>query len=109
MNTEAKEGFFRTGSDLDTSVKESELINNVSVYPNPMYAGQNMNVSFNLDRSLEVSISLIDITGKVIMSNTTSMIQGANELRLEPIFEAGVYILKMDTEDGSIHKKLVIR
>lgn len=104
---ESKSSFFTAG-DL-TSVKESELIQNVSVFPNPGNVGQDINIALSMEKSTDVSISLIDITGKVVSTDSRNLSQGDNSIRLNSVTSSGIYILKLDTEDGSIHKKVVIR
>jgi len=106
---EEKSDLFFTGSEINTSVKESQLIQNVSVFPNPASQGQNINVSVSMEKSNNVTVSLIDITGRIVVSENQILSQGNNTITLDAIAEAGIYIIKLDTEDGSIHKKIVIR
>ncbi len=106
---EPKSSFFFTGSEVNTSVKESELIQNVNVFPNPGRKGQNINVAVSMEKSTNVAISLLDITGKVVAYENQNLIQGENAITLESLAESGIYILKLDSEDGSIHKKIVIQ
>lgn len=48
-----------------TSIEEeASIINDFRIYPNP--ATNNVNISFNLDRSAETNLSIIDITGKEV-------------------------------------------
>lgn len=48
-----------------TSIEEeANIINDFRIYPNP--ATNNINISFNLDRSAETNLSIIDITGKEV-------------------------------------------
>jgi hypothetical protein len=106
---DGKNSFFTTGSDLDTGVKESNLIQNVNVFPNPSRTGQDINVAITMETRMKVTSSIIDLTGKVVNSKTQVLEQGNNALRIESILESGIYILKLDTEDGSIHKKIIIQ
>lgn len=107
--TEGKNSFFTTGSELNTSVNESDFIQNVSVFPNPSRAGQDINVALTMEKSMKVTSSIVDITGKIVNTNTQFLNQGNNALRIEAILESGIYILKLDTEDGSIHKKIIVQ
>jgi len=108
-DAKSESSFFTAGDALDTSVKESELIQNVSVFPNPGNIGQDINIAISMEKSTNVSISLIDITGKIITTESQNLNQGNNTIRLDAMASSGIYILKLDTEDGSIHKKIVIR
>ena len=107
--TEGKNSFFTTGSDLNTSVKESSIIQNVSVFPNPGNTNQNINVNISMEKAMNVTLSIIDITGRQIKMENQQLKQGSNSLTIDGIANAGIYILKLDTEDGSIHQKIVVR
>lgn len=109
MSTISKNSFFFTGSELNTSVDESDLIQDVVVFPNPARTGQEINVSVTMEKAMTVNTSIIDLTGKVVKSNVQTFEQGKNIIRMESILETGIYILKMDTEDGSIHKKIIVQ
>ncbi|MDF1696242.1 MAG: T9SS type A sorting domain-containing protein [Saprospiraceae bacterium] len=104
-----KSSFFTTGTEINTSIKESELIQNVNVFPNPSSVGQAINVSLSMEETTSVSMSVIDITGKLIQTNTQNLDQGINNLRIDANLDSGVYILKLDTNEGSIHKKIVVQ
>lgn len=107
--TEGKNSFFTTGTELNTSVKESDLIQNVTIFPNPGRAGQDINVAISMEKSMTVTTSIVDLTGQLVKTTTQILAQGNNAIRIEAILESGIYILKLDTEDGSIHKKIVIQ
>ncbi|MEM9549305.1 MAG: zinc-dependent metalloprotease [Bacteroidota bacterium] len=104
-----KESFFTTGNGINTSVKESELIQNVIVYPNPGYRGQDINVSISLEESNDVTISLFDVTGRILSTAAQRFNKGENTYNINAVNESGIYFIKLDTKDGSIHKKIVIQ
>lgn len=108
-DTESKSSFFTTGNGINTSVKESEIIQNVVVYPNPGRKGSDINVSLSMQESNDVTLSLIDLTGKVVATKNLRLSQGENNISIDAVTEAGIYILKMDSVDGSLHKKIVIQ
>lgn len=108
-NTTGKSGFFKTGTEMNTSVKESDIIQNVSVYPNPGRKGQDLNIAVTMEKNMNVTISLIDITGKLVVQENQNLNQGRNSIALDAITDSGIYILKLDSEDGSVHKKIVIQ
>jgi hypothetical protein len=107
--SEIKSSFFKTGSEINTAVKESEMIKNITVYPNPARKGNDINIAVSMEKSNNVTISLIDITGKMVTSKIQKLNQGENTLLLDAINDPGIYILKLDSEDGSLHKKIVIQ
>ncbi len=108
-DTELKSSFFNTGDGINTAVKESEIIQNVQVFPNPGRRGQDINVSISMEESNDVTISLIDITGKLITSENQRLIQGDNTITIDAMAQSGIYFLKLDSKDGSTHKKIVIQ
>jgi hypothetical protein len=71
---------------------------NLSVYPNPSTGVVNINLSENHTGTLTV----LDITGRVISQKELSL---KNTIILS---ETGVYFVKIQTENGSVVKKLII-
>jgi len=108
-DTDLVNGFFTTGSEINTSVTESELIQNVVVFPNPGRTGQDINVSLSMEESNDVTISLIDMTGRVVTTKTQNLNQGENNVSINAVTESGIYFLKLDSVDGSTYKKVVIQ
>jgi len=102
---------FRTGTEENTSsVAESKIIQNVSVFPNPASQGNDLNVTLSMTKNTDVNVSLVDLTGTTVLTRATRMNKGNNVLSLPTQgLAAGIYIMKMDTEDGSIHKKVIIQ
>lgn len=90
------------GSPCDTlhgvGVATKDIENNfdVKVYPNP--ANENINLSWNNDINRVVTITLIDILGKVLFKANSI----ENNLIIDTSqFPTGAYQLKINTEDNS--------
>ena len=110
-NTDAtkQSSFFLTGSEINTSVTESEIIQNVNIYPNPGQRGEAINISLDMEENGAVNISVHDITGRLIDTQNQNLTFGNNTFQLDGIFESGLYFMKLETKDGSIQKKFVVR
>ena len=75
-----------------TGIQERELL--VGVYPNPSLGL--FNISFN--RTENVIYSVLDVTGKVVLTSTSSSEHINIDLRDNV---PGLYVLKIDWEGGS--------
>lgn len=84
------------------SVQQLESDTDVSVYPNP--ANNILNIRLNNSNTTLKSVQLYDVTGKrVFNSNTASTIDVSN-------FSRGLYILKVEANNGSaLNKKVIIK
>lgn len=80
-----------------------------SLFPNP--ATDNATVNFNIANASDVSIEVIDITGKVVKTvSLNNVAAGANSAELNVAgFAAGIYSVAVKTNDSSVTKKLVIK
>ncbi len=80
---------------------------NFSMMPNP--ASDVLNVSYDLNKSSNVVVSILDITGRRIM-DVLNETQGAGEHRL-PIklsdIASGIYLLHLNTEFGNLNSKFI--
>jgi hypothetical protein len=78
-----------------------------NLMPNP--ASDVLNVSYDLNKTSNISISIIDLTGRKVM-NVTNETQNAGDhlqaIRLNEL-SAGIYLLNLSTEGGSINRKFV--
>jgi hypothetical protein len=80
----------------------------VTVYPNP--AKTNISANITLLRSQEVTIDLYDTQGKTVKSVSKGILsQGKSnfDISLTDVSE-GIYFLKVNTEDASVGKKIVV-
>ena len=82
------------------SVSDKVLNDAVSVYPNPANSRLNINLSdFNINIK---NVKLIDVTGKVIYNNNN--VETINVKN----FSKGLYILKIQSNEGGIFSKKVV-
>ena len=90
------------------SVKENLFDNGFTIYPNPVTNG-NATISFKLNKQANVSISLFDISGKLIFEKKGNCLKGNNSF---PIYfntiESGMYFLDWSDGINKISKKILV-
>ena len=79
------------------------------IYPNP--ASSYVSVRFNSADDQSVSVSICDLSGKMLVKNNTQTKAGVNVLTLSVSdLQSGVYLLQLKNSDGSVYNsKLVVR
>lgn len=88
-------------SEFVVGVNEVDIADRIEVYPNPSNGLFNMNLS---DLG-QVFVTVTDLTGKVIVSESTSMSNYVLDLRGHP---AGMYVLNVSNENGVANSKITI-
>jgi len=85
-----------------------KAISQVAVYPNPSH-GLNTILIFSNEKNQTVSVSIVDINGKVISNSTLETTEGLTTHQL-PIqnLEAGIYFVKLNTGSYLTTQKLII-
>lgn len=96
---------------LDGALKDSiidlqiNFLEGVSVFPNPVNFTDFVVLKF--DRDLTVDITVVDVTGKVVLQNH---IDKDNKIHLDvKHLTTGLYIINMVSDGSSITKKLIVR
>lgn len=94
---------FNTCDDCAVGVEEIESLNRVEIYPNP--ATDLINIVF--DKNAEYSVRIMDISGKVIYTNSVN----AERLVIsENSMVSGIYFVQIiDADNNSITKKLIVK
>lgn len=85
----------------------SSGLQNVNVYPNP--SAGNLTVDFNMIRSGNVNISLLDLQGRVVKklsSNSYSVGKQSVDIHQAAGILSGAYLLRIETIDGSVTKPI---
>jgi hypothetical protein len=93
--------------ELDESVvlsTENIQVNRPSIYPNP--ANDNLNIVFQDPIKGKVRMQIFDINGSLAKSITQNSIESTS-IDISTL-ESGMYILRIETADGSISEKLTI-
>ena len=89
-----------TPSPLSVS---SNILSNVSVYPNPTKGTVNIYIPNNSDQS---TVSLYDLQGRIILIKETSEIN--TSLQIDTL-QDGIYLVTIENTTGSVTKKIVLR
>lgn len=97
----------RLNFDPSVSLTENELLNNVSVFPNP--STNDAKVEFNLANASDVTINVTDITGKTVetikLGNVNAGVSSAN-LNVAN-YATGIYNVVITTNETSVTSKLI--
>jgi len=81
----------------------------LKVFPNP--ASDNINLSFSLQDTKDASVSISDVTGRVLfMKNEDALAIGQNNLSFSTAgFPAGVYMVQLQSAGTHITRKVVVQ
>lgn len=96
--------------NFDPSLGLEETTGSVSaanVFPNPTTG--NADVTFSLENAQEVSVTVLDVAGKLVYTNDMGTIQkGAHTIEVNSAsYNTGIYIVNIATNDGIVTKKLI--
>ncbi len=80
---------------------------NFSVYPNP--SNGVFTASLRLESASDVTISVLDMTGKKIFESTDRSVQELNKSVDLSAIAAGVYVVNVKTDNGSVNQRIVIK
>lgn len=82
-------------------------ISNLGIFPNP--TSDCLNINYRLDSEETVSYQIFDMTGKMILSESTTQSQGSVEHKI-PVHHLakGFYVLKVSTSKDQIPHKFVV-
>ncbi|MDC8002456.1 T9SS type A sorting domain-containing protein [Aureisphaera galaxeae] len=88
------------------STNESELKNEVSIYPNPTYGL----LQVRLENIPAATLELYSLTGSVITSQTYDSVSNTPiEMNISSLTQSGVYFLKVNTDSGTVTKKIIVQ
>lgn len=82
-------------------------LGNPKVYPNP--AKEIANIAFTLDKGADISLNVMDATGRVVYSVKEKMNAGAQHMFIPTSkLTAGVYSVIVSSEEGSLKQNLTV-
>ena len=82
------------------------LANSLLIYPNPSHGI--FKISFDTDNADDVEISIMDLSGKVIVQRSVSNFTGKFEDSIDlSEFADGSYLLRIESRDGAIVRRLI--
>lgn len=90
------------------SIEEVPAISSVSVQPNP--ANEYLEVTYNARDAQQVTMDLIDLTGRTVYTQSQSRNAGYSQQRIElNTQKEGVYFLRLSGDDFKVTKRVVIK
>ncbi len=77
--------------------------NSVSIYPNPASSL----VTIGLPKSLNAEIRIFDVTGKLVIYQAQALVNNNHNVNISSL-TSGVYFVRINSEEGTATKKLII-
>ncbi len=84
------------------SAEDNFFESNLSIYPNPA----NSEITISLKESMEAEIRVFDITGKLLIFENDVLIANTFSMDVSSL-PSGVYFIRLNTESGTVTKKLL--
>jgi PKD repeat protein len=96
-----------TGSNILGLQDAQSLVNQWSVYPNPV--ADQLSISLNLKKELSVNAQIYSITGQLMASKSAMLQNGNNTISMTTSdLQAGIYLLRITSKEGvNLQTKLV--
>ena len=106
FNTCKSDSVFFTVNWISTSIQELN-INKPSIYPNP--SNDVFNIVFNSNTKQDIDIRIHNILGEIIYSETLAYFSGDYNRTVDMTpYPNAIYILQLNTKNGTLTKKLVL-
>ena len=88
-------------------VDDSELVDYLSIYPNP--AVDMTNVQLNLTDNANVTITMINALGQVVYTNNLGEVNGSQNVEINTSdLEDGIYLVNIQVGDDVITKRISV-
>lgn len=98
----------RLNDDPTGNVAEMTNTFGVNVYPNP--ANTSANVSFELNNDADVTITITDLSGKVVYTNEMGTVNGTQNVSINTdALTSGVYMVNVSVDGTVSTQKLIVR
>ena len=95
-----------TQSIVISGISNINFVNALNIFPNP--SNDFVNVSFGLASSEDIELTVYSVDGKVIEARSFSNESNVNTTFNTSSYKHGVYILKINTENGISTQKFVV-
>ncbi len=100
---------FSTGNYNMTALNELTDIEELNVFPNPIKSAEQLTIRMKALNANEFSLKLLTLEGKTVWNTTMDAHAGLNELEIQTTdISAGLYLLKIENENGQILHKISI-
>lgn len=90
-------------SVADLNALEASL----NIFPNPNNGS--FNLTYSLKEAQEVNLFVVDVTGKVVYTESVLATAGENNSQLNLNLAGGVYFVRLQTADGAVNSRIAIR
>jgi hypothetical protein len=94
-------------TSLSVSIDDKELNKSMALYPNP--TSSDCYVTFNLNQRQDVIIDFLNLQGQIVEHRKLDVVGNQIEYFDLSFLSAGVYIVKVYSENDRTYKRLVIR
>lgn len=91
---------------VTTGVNDAAIENSLSIFPNP--ANDLVAVTAKLNKADDVTITIYDVTGRVIYANELNNVAAINNKIDVSTFAKGTYVLEVSTSEENIVRKIVV-
>lgn len=101
---------FSPSATFTTTCKTDETMANTSSFslsPNP--ATTSVSLNYNTNTQNQINIRVVDVTGKTVLQQTATVVEGENSLVINTDqLSAGYYVVEMIDGTTKMHEKLLI-
>jgi hypothetical protein len=94
--------------ELVLGIAEAGTIDELALYPNP--ADQEVNLRFSVGTPQNTAIQIVDITGKVVQTNSVMAASGSNLVMMDTSkLAAGTYMMTVKTASAQKVLQFVVK
>jgi hypothetical protein len=98
-------GFAGTVTALNTN---DVVVKSIAVFPNPSSSA--LNVSFEMNKAQQTTITLTDIDGKLLITKDAGIVNGISTQTIDVNgFAAGAYFVNIITATGTETRKVILK
>jgi hypothetical protein len=84
----------------------ADNVNSLTVFPNP-FAGET-NVGFTLPENEKLSLTLYDMTGRMLQQKQVQGVSGYNQVPFNAVVASGIYLLKLQGNNSVAARRVVV-
>ncbi len=96
-------------NDQQVSNTEIDGVHTVKLFPNPANSGTSVSIELHAEKSMEANIKIFSVQGKLVSSLPVSINNNQNRFEIPTEnLTSGIYVISLETNLGTIQKKLVI-
>jgi len=107
LNTVDKDGSNSYSKVMSTQL--SIINSKLSIYPNPLRAGQDLKLNYTSIKTGTVSVQLVSMSGKRVINTNLAVNEGSNTLSVAVgHLAAGIYYLNVVSENGSAQRQQLV-